>query len=517
MADITTAGWDTVFALRLSHLNGLIQNSIDSGDLVLPAIEWWPPGGDGIWAPLIGLKFVGDAGLSGSKAKVAFSVGPATLRYHGMFCDPGAVTVVGLLDLRRIDEPRFVTISAVPATDFQVLHIDGPTLPSSLQVVYKLYFQKAVSLCLADFKPVLARIDLQSNLPQTARWLAPVAVGHCVSGGVDAKGDADAGSALAILCMTEPFVPGNATPPPSFDCAVIPESVQAAFLISGSKFTRNLLFNGLAQALFTPGRPLTADQLAEIKRDRLQIIGPDQAKVISMKPGSPPISLATVNVDVSPLYAVFAESLLLPVTVPAALAALVATLAAELITTGKANIVLPVPVQVESLDVQRNDETISFKMGVQCEVNFGKINIAVVTMSVSSSYKLTFSQGKFQFVRDGDPFVSKKIVTLPDWIGTSETVAAIIATILGVIVTIVTDGQALALIGVSLALIEGEIQATPQLISKAVADGVGVAVPASLEDFVATAVSPVAWLQATSFKADSLALGDAILFAGAMS
>ncbi|MGH6909892.1 MAG: TULIP family P47-like protein, partial [Phenylobacterium sp.] len=312
--DITTAGWDTVFALRLSHVNELLAAAIRAGDLVLPRIDWSDPSGGqfSISAPLVGFAFVGDPSLSGSQTKVKISVGPGTLEYEGTY-QTSAADVFGQLDLRRIDDPKFVSISAQPATDFFPSRVANLTLTDAqqkattgadLQEAYKSAFQQGVETNLKAFQPVLAKIDLQSALRQSARWLAPVAVGHCVAGGVDASGNADNGTALAILCMTDPFVPGNPLPPPSFDGRLIPKDAKAAFLISGPKFNRNLLFAGLAQALYSPGKPLTPDQLAQIEKDRLQITGQDASQVISMKPGSPAIPLRTVQVDVSPLYAV---------------------------------------------------------------------------------------------------------------------------------------------------------------------------------------------------------------------
>lgn len=53
-----------------------------------------------------------------------------------------------------------------------------------------------------------------------------------------------------------------------------------------------------------------------------------------MRPGSAAIALPTVQVDVSPLYGVFAESVLMPVTVPAAIIALAATVVGEMIEHG---------------------------------------------------------------------------------------------------------------------------------------------------------------------------------------
>ena len=524
--DITTAGWDTVFALRLSHVNELLAAAIRAGDLVLPRIDWSDPSGQfSISAPLTGFAFVGDPSLSGSQTQVKMSVGPGTLGYSGTY-QTSAADIFGQLDLRRIDDPKFVSISAQPARDFFTKSIANLTITddqqkactrSNVQQAFKSAFQQGVEKNLTAFQPVLAKIDLQSALLQSARWLAPVAVGHCVAGGVDASGNADEGTALAILCMTDPFVPGNPLPPPSFDGRLIPTDSKAAFLISGPKFTRNLLFAGLAQALYSPGKPLTPDQLAQIEKDRLQITGPDASQVISMKPGAPAIPLNTVQVDVSPLYAVFAEALLMPWLLPEAVIGLLGTVVGEMIAHGgKPNLVIPVPVQMQSLEVKRDGATVQFTVGVHCPVNIGQLNVANIEVTTISSYSLHVANGSFQFVRDSS-FVSSKDVSLPDWLKNSQTVTEVIASIIGLIVTVVTEGDAAALIGISIGVIEASIQATPQMIAQGIAQGAGVSVPAGFDGFVATAVSPVAWMQEASFSAQSLDLGEAIRFAGQLA
>lgn len=106
----------------------------------------------------------------------------------------------------------------------------------------------------------------------------------------------------------------------------------------------------------------------------------------------------------------------------------------------------------------------------------------------------------------------------PDWLKSSETLSSVLGIILGVIGTTVTEGEAAVLIGITLGMIEaGMIQATPQLISQSLASGAGVAVPAAFDSFVATAASPVAWMRDASFRADTVTLGDALLFAGQLT
>ena len=528
--DITTAGWDTVFALRLSHVNELLAAAIRAGDLVLPSVDWSVPDPSGgqfsISAPLVGFAFVGDPSLSGSQTKVKISVGPGTLEYDGGTYQTSAADVFGQLDLRRIDDPKFVSISAQPATDFLPSGVANLTLTDAqqkastgrdLQEAYKAAFQAGVETNLQAFQLVLAKVDLQSALLQSARWLAPVAVGHCVAGGADASGNADAGTALAIMCMTDPFVAGNPLPPPSFDSRLIPKDAKAAFLISGPKFTRNLLFAGIAQALYSPGKPLTPDQLAQIEKDRLQITGQDASQVISMKPGAPAIPLQTVQVDVSPLYAVFSEAILTPFLVPAAIAGILTTVIAEMVMHGgRPNLIIPVSVQMQSLEVKRQGASVQFTVGVHCPVNIGSLSFATINLTLVSNYSLQVANGTFQFVRESS-FVSTQSVDLPDWLTNSQTVAEVVATIAGLIVTVVTEGDAAALIAISIGIIDASVQATPQMIAQSIAQGAGVSVPAGFDGFVATAVSPVAWMQNASFSAQSLAMGEAILFAGQLA
>ncbi|MEW5685313.1 MAG: hypothetical protein AB1942_10370 [Pseudomonadota bacterium] len=522
--DITTAGWDTVFALRLSQVNDLIAAAVRRGDLTLPRLDWSEDQA-GFSAPLIGFAFVGDPDLSGSQALVRMTFGPGKLTYIGAYAASGA-DLIGTLNLRRIDDPKFVSLSVQPARDFVASRVDNLTLtdatgaPCARADVHNAYLKAAQAAIQADltaFAPVLAQVSLQSALPDKARWLAPVAVGHCIAGGRDATGDADKGSTLAVLCMTDPFIKGNPLPPPSFDSRLIPPGCEAAFLISGPKFTRNLLFTGLAQTLFSPGVPLTPDKLADIERNSLQIVGEDVDQTISTRPGVGETSLGEIQADVSPLYGVFAEALLMPWLLPGAVLTLLGTVVGEMIAHGgHPNLIVPVEVRLTSLEVTRTGDSVHFRSGIHCPVNIGQLNVANITMTTDSTYRLVADKGGFQFVLDSS-FVSSKDVGLPDWLKDGQTVAEVIATIVGLIITVVTDGEAALLLTVAIGILAASVESTPQLIAQGIAQGAGVAVPADFGGFVDVAVSPVSWLQAASFDAQALQLGEALLFAGALS
>ena len=91
------------------------------------------------------------------------------------------------------------------------------------------------------------------------------------------------------------------------------------------------------------------------------------------------------------------------------------------------------------------------------------------------------------------------------------------AIVTGVMATVLTEGNASVMVGLTLALISAELKITPQLVAKELGNSTGVSLPAELDTFLVNAVAPVTWLDGGTFSNPSLRIDDDLAITGAFN
>ena len=95
--------------------------------------------------------------------------------------------------------------------------------------------------------------------------------------------------------------------------------------------------------------------------------------------------------------------------------------------------------------------------------------------------------------------------------------AEVVAIVVGTIVTALTEGWAMVLIGITVGLISAEITVVPQLIAQELASGTQVAIPAHIRSFVSNAIAPISWIGGGSLGNPKLVIGSDMLVTGKLS
>lgn len=501
MQSISTGGWDTIYAVRLNTLNRTIAAQLASGKLNFGSVN--QSGVFGTYcASVTELELIGDPGESGTNVAMRISLAAGTIDSKPV----GAVTVIGTASLEQLEDAELVRILLNPPDIFEVSTVAGEALSGMQSAAISDAINNFIKANPTMLSLALASIDKQSPLSDALPWLSPVTVRHCLSGGKDVHGNADRGTVFAILAMTSPFIATNPAPPATFDGALLADADDGAFLLSSSKFTRHVLFPGIANGLFRPDPAFTEAQLQECERDHLSV--DEAACTVRMRAGSPLIALKTMTVDVSPLYGIFASALTMPIILPEAIAALGATVVYSLIEHHSPNLLLPVTVALEGVAITRAGNRFTFTTKACCELNMGSVNLATVRLTNQTDYQLVMHEdGSMTFVAiEGSAFTSAPDVSAPDWLQKLGNLAEVVAVIVGVMATVLTEGNASVMVGLTIALISAEIKITPQLVAKSLGYSTGVALPAQLETFLVNAIAPVTWLGGGSFDAPSLRL-----------
>lgn len=514
----STAGWDTVYAIRIDKLNQLLDQRVASGDVKLPILEGQTELGH-YWSPVQSIHLVGDPAMSGTRTKIAIELNHGTLidnsvsnnDNHGV----GLVRVVGTANLEQLEDDRHVTIVIKPEDCLRKAVVTGADLSVRWQAIIAAAVSQALSENPDLLKQTVGVVDLQAAGVASMSGLAPVEVRHCVSGGT-LDGDNDKGSILAVVTMTKPFVKGNPVPVATFDGTALTKGNDAAFLLSGRKFTRTVLFPGLANGLFKPAKPFTADQLREVEAQHLEV--DETGSAVRMRPNSGTIPIGMATIDLSPMYGIFAGSIALPPSVPFAILALIGTATYKLATTGSLRLDAPMTVNLTDLEVRRTGSSFTIKASVNCQVSIASIDVATVRMTSSTTYDLKIQpDGNFLFVQTGSPIKTDPDVDAPDWLKETGVVAPIVVSIVSAIAMVLTEGTAAALIGITLGLVEAEIAVTPVLVARAIANGGGIAVPAQIGSFFTNAASPMSWFHDLQLQQQSLTVDQDIKVQGAVS
>lgn len=501
----STAGWDTVYAVRIDKLNQLLDKQVASGAVKLPQLEGQTALGH-YWSPVQSIHLVGDPAISGTRIRIAIELNYGTIidnsvsdnDNHGV----GLVRIVGTANLERLEDDHQVKIVIAPEDCLRNAIVTGADLPPKWKAIIAAAVSQALSEDPDLLRHVVGVVDLQAPGVAKMPGLSPVEVRHCISGGT-LDGDSDKGSILAVVTMTQPFVQGNPVPVATFDGTALTKGNDAAFLLSGRKFTRTVLFPGLANGLFKPPSPFTSDQLRDVEAQHLEV---DEAGgAVRIRPGSGWIPIGGATIDLSPMYGIFAGSIALPPSVPFAVLGLIAVAGYQLITTRSLKLEAPMTVNLTDLEVRRTGSRFTIKASVHCQVSIASIDVATVTMTSSTSYDLQIQpDGNFLFVMAGTPTNSDPDVDAPDWLKETGVIAPIVVSIVSAIAMVLTEGTAAALIGIMLGLVEAEILVTPALVAKAIANGGGIAVPAQIGSFFTNAASPMSWFRDLPLKQQSL-------------
>ena len=512
MQSISTGGWDTIYAVRLTALNRMIAAQIASGKLKFDSVN--QSGVFGTYcAPVTALELIGDPGEAGTNVAMRITLGPGTVDAVPV----GAVAVLGTADLQQLEDTDLVKILLKPPEMFTATSVSGEKLSGMQNGAITDAINNFIKANPTTLSLALASIDKQSPLRLSLPWLSPVAVRHCVSGGKDAHGDAERGTVFAVLAMTSPFMSANPTPPATFDGALLSDADDGAFLLSSAKFTRHVLFPGIANGLFRPDPAFTDTQLQDCERDHLSV--DEAACAVRMRTGSPPIALKTMTVDVSPLYGIFASAITMPIILPEAIAALGGTVLYSLIEHQSPNLLIPVTVELQSVEIARSGSKFTFTTNARCELNLGSVNLAIICLTNKTDYQLVMQENGAMsfFAIEGSAFTSAPDVSAPDWLQKLGNLGEVVAIVTGVMATVLTEGNASVMVGLTIALISAELKITPQLVAKELGNSTGVSLPAELDTFLVNAVAPVTWLDGGTFSNPSLRIDDDLAITGAFN
>lgn len=519
MADITIGGWDTAYAVRLSRLNAVIAAQAAAGKLAFKQVQATAAFGS-YAAPVIGLELVQDGDGSGDHVALRLLLGAGTITTDKPAPVP-PLAVVGMANLAQIEDASFTHIQIKPADAFARARLDGVTLGMIQNSIILEAVSKAVAANAASLEIVLATIDKSAPQLRNTPWLSPTAVRHSLSPIVlQADGTPDPVAArnrvFAVLAMTAPFVNGNPTPPVAFDDAMMAADDDCAFVLSRAKFTRNVLFPGVANGLFSPSKPFTADELHSCEAQHLVV--DERLGSVRMRSGSGSIAMKTMTVDVSPLYGLFAAAVGAPVLWFPTLAALGITLLTQLIEHQSPNLLLPVTVQLDDFTFERNGDLFHVTAKASCALNLGAVNLVNIRVTTQADYQLLLQEdGAFAFRQQGTPFTSSPDVTAPEWLTKLGDIGTVVSILLGAVLTVVTEGTAAVVIGIAAALISGAINVVPELVAQGLASGTQVAIPAHIQAFVSNAVAPVSWIGGGTLAKPKLVIGSDVLVKGGLS
>lgn len=515
MGPISTQGWDTAYVLRLSKVNAAIKAAIDGGKLVLPPIAWqsddklWSMTGSfGAWQ----LTSEGMTGTGGPLVNMRFLIKDATLT---------GLQNRTIKDVTAIGTVQLGLLSSGPLRRFGIDPREGVRLKSvpGIDTYFRAALESYLSNHLESFSPVFATIDFNSKIARTAPWLAPKAVGYCYQGGRD-----DDSSYLGLLCMTDGFVAGNPTPPSTLSSDLIPAGADCAFLMSRRLFVKNLLLPGIVDGFklrIDPAaeRSLEPSALAAARARFWFDIKDDGARIVKRNK-TPRIHLRKTKADMSWLYGAMAGGLINPWTAGPTIFFALLTFVGELIGTGKPAIMGELDLWIDGLEVKAASGEITITAALVGHLKLpilrlGSVNIATVRLSVTTSHKLCrTSDGKFHLQSARSLTHTEPKIEIAKWISDGGKVSKIILEIVGAIVTVATEGVALVLIGIELALITAGLEFLPKALAMSAKSAAESGAPISLDGFVDAAISPVAWTGNSGLAPTSVAFDQALLIGG---
>lgn len=501
MGSFSTQGWDTVFALRLAVVNAELARAVAQGSTRLPALDWESKDHYAALKATFDAWQVTGKGLEGSGGTVVtmrFPVRTGTFRVDKATQPIDGVTAVGTVNLIPLTDGPTHKLVVDSSRPIKITRIESAA-PLQDKSSLQLAFTEALSAALPGFNHVFAAVDLNSRLKDALPWLAPKAAAFCFMGG-----DSDEESYFGTLCETDDYIPGNPLPPASMSGGLIPKGAAAALLVSKKLFFSQMLLPGLQKGFRSKGFRLTSGDSSIVKSE-----------------GSPELPIRTEPVDLSALYLLFADpafrAILSPATVVEVLPALV-LMAAEYATHGSVRIQGTMTINIDSLSITEEFGKIKAAAGLVCVVNTAsplpKVELLTARFDATTSFGLVVKpDGSIGFGPAGAPTHTTPQVEAASWIKNEVAVIEWFVDLVAMILTVVTEGLAFALVLVGEIIFNLLMKVVPELIAAYAGRHVGNAAPAALEAFAIAAVSPVTWT-ARSFRPTSVSLDGDLRFGG---
>jgi hypothetical protein len=519
---ISTQGWDTAFALRLPEINKAIAAAARKGEFTIPPIDFKSDGLEmtgefGIWQ----LTGEGLRNTGGTAINMLFPVRRATLFCDGQRYEVAGATAIGTVQLGLLADGTRHRLVVDPRKGVRISEFRGAD-PDAVEY-FKLALEAFLQAKLDVFRHTIAVVDFNQTAAKEIPWLTPKAVGYCYSGGND-----DEESYLAVLCMTENYVPGNPTPAPILPSRLIPGGAQCALLLSRLLFVRNLLLPGVADGLglrcdAATERKLNLHELRKARLDHWFDLHERDARIVK-KPKTGPIAIGKHRVDVSWLYGAIATGggvgFVSPWVMLYGLGLAGMTFVLNLVTQkGKPAIMADLALRIDKLEIVSREGEVSFDVSLSGKLAIPTfvrlpIDLATVSVKVRTFHAPELSHGKFRFRQTRAPEHSDPVVEPAKWLKTAGLVEQIALSIINVILSALTDGLAMALFAVEAALCEAGLDLLKKGLVLSTEEAARTGVPVNFVSFVDTAINPVQWTGKAGMTPKSIVLGEALLIGG---
>ncbi len=457
---IGTHGWDTVFAIPISKVNAEIAASGCSPKTFSfsdPNGAYEVEGSFGAWSVT--------PGGSGKLIHMALPLSVCGVTFKG-----GAKTVVKDVVVTLEIQLKFLTTSGstaagggtTQALKVRAEKVDSDEPASWIGAVYKttpgIEVEGAVRQALpgwanahlGDFDHVFAEVDVNEKLAKGQfQWLAPTTVSYAYTDGAT-----EADSILGVLCMTEGRSDSGATQ--QLSPGAIPTGAEAGFLISS---------NRLLEKVLRPAMP--------------KMFKGSKLEDFHMSSDGTKITLAK-GADVS--FKVKAKG-----------------------KTVKADLQdLSVWIDVAQLNMHALTESnLEFGIKAYCR------DLSVQGIALGKNKK---GQQTLVIVQPGSQDPPHHWVEIPDGVKVAEFVIALAAAVAVETAFAYASGLGLLAALLIIAIIEGMIAATPEIISAVQGDDA----PA-MDPMVLNATGTIRWSGSKAFKLSSAALNSALQLGGALT
>ncbi len=450
-----TYGWDTAYAITLPDLNASIAKSNCSpatyayeqdGFSISGTFGTWQVcrGGDG---KLLHMTMpVPTLTVSSSTTTLNYINGTCVIEVKLQYVPhtvEGAIASMGTFNRLVVQNQPDPTTPDNPAVTIVNLVFTGMDFVT--QSIVSGVFQGWFDAHIADFAYIFAEVNLNREADQGQfQWLMPTYTDYAYL-----DGDTDDTSVMGILCMTSDN--GTARSPNGLVERLSPNAIPAGsssgFLISAERFLTQLIWP-LLPTMF-PGTS-QSDYTVSVAAQTITLNSAVQLKEVESD-GS----------TYTPTLTAFTLSLLgQQITMDA---------------TTKTTIVLGIDAYAESV----------------------------------YTYELVLTNNG-----SGDPALNFLAVGSPvtnNWTEQSEgskitdLIAAVIVVVIGVVITVMTEGADLVVAGIIIGLCVGVVMVTPQLI-----EAVGTDDAPSVNDFVLTATDPIVWTDEADFALNYASLNGSL-------
>lgn len=450
-----TYGWDTAYAITLSDMNASIASSKHSlatyeysqdGISIEGTFGTWQVcrGGDG---KLLHMTMpVPTLTVTTTTASLLYAGGTCVIEVKLQYVPhtvKGAIASMGTFHQLVVQDQPDSNAPDNPAVT--IVNLVFPDMDFVTQSLVSGVFQAWFEAHIADFAYIFAEVNLNRQADQGQfQWLMPTYTDYAYL-----DGDTDEDSKMGILCMTSddgiPRSPDGLVEQLSPDA--IPVGSNAGFLISQERFLTQLIW------------PLLPIMFPGTSKTDYSVNSDNQSIALNSA-----IELQEIDSDgdtYTPTLIDFTLSLL----------GQQITMEATTMTT----IVLGIDAYAQSTYV----------------------------------YELVLTQNG-----DGEPALNFQAVGSPvttQWTKQTEgsiitdIIAAVIVAVVGIIITVLTDGADLLVAGIIIGLCVGVVLVTPQLIEALGADNAP-----SINDFVLNATNPIVWTDEADFTINYASLNGSL-------